>query len=106
MSDEISVHALAQRLMGEGGVLVLDVREPDEHATASLPDAMHIPMQDVPQRLAELPADRDIAVLCHSGRRSGIIVRFLRANGFPRAINVAGGIDAWSLHVDPSVPRY
>ena len=92
----------------EGGeaVVLLDVREPDELALASIPWALAIPMGEVPERLAELPADTPIAVLCHGGFRSARVTAFLNANGFPQAVNVAGGIDAWSRAVDPSVPTY
>jgi rhodanese-related sulfurtransferase len=105
VSDEISVKELQERLRA-GDVVVLDVREPDELEAAALPGVVHVPMNSVPERLAELPRDRDIAVLCHSGRRSAAVTKFLHANGFPRARNVSGGIDAWSVHVDPAVPRY
>jgi rhodanese-related sulfurtransferase len=105
MSD-ISVHELAARRIAGEPIVVLDVREPDELAVASLDGALHIPMDEVPARLAELPADCDIAVLCHSGRRSAAVSGFLRANGFARVQNVSGGIDAWSCEVDPEVPRY
>ncbi|GAC1583975.1 MAG: rhodanese-like domain-containing protein [Candidatus Elarobacter sp.] len=89
---------------GEPFVL-LDVREPDELATASLPWATAIPMMQVPARHAELPRDTTIACLCHHGARSERVARFLEANGFT-AVNVAGGIDAWSASIDPAVARY
>jgi rhodanese-related sulfurtransferase len=104
--SEISVRALAERRKRGETVVVLDVREHDELTAASIADVVHIPMDDLPDRVGELPVDRDIAVLCHSGRRSELVARFLRASGFPRAVNVTGGIDAWSREVDPSVPRY
>jgi rhodanese-related sulfurtransferase len=63
-------------------------------------------MAQVPQRVAELPRDRDIVVLCHLGARSERVTAFLRANGFTRAVNLAGGIDAWSREIDPAIPRY
>jgi len=103
---EISVTELAQRHAGGEDLLLLDVREPDEIATASIPWATTIPMRDVPGRIAELPHDKPIAVLCHSGGRSGRVTAFLNDNGFPNAVNVAGGIDAWSSVVDPTVPTY
>ena len=105
MNDEISVHYLhARRTTGD--VVVLDVREPQELAVAALDGVVHIPMAQVPQRVAELPRDRDIVVLCHLGARSERVTAFLRANGFTRAVNLAGGIDAWSREIDPAVPRY
>jgi len=63
-------------------------------------------MREIPERLAELDREREIVVFCHHGSRSAMVVRFLRGQGFDRAINMAGGIDAWSTEVDPGVPRY
>ena len=89
-----------------GGVFLLDCREADELATASIAGAAHIPMGEVPSRLGELPNDRPVVVTCHHGMRSLRLTHFLRANGFPNAQSMAGGIDAWSTEVDGSVPRY
>jgi rhodanese-related sulfurtransferase len=105
MNDEISVHDLRAR-RAAGDVVVLDVREPQELAVAALDDVVHIPMGQIPGRVAELPRDRDIVVLCHMGVRSERVTAFLRASGFERAVNLAGGIDAWSREIDPAVPRY
>jgi adenylyltransferase/sulfurtransferase len=86
---------------------VLDVREPLELEIAPYPfPVQHVPMREVPQRLAGIPADREVVVACRSGVRSGNVTRFLRANGVPRAVNLEGGILAWSERIDPSVPRY
>jgi rhodanese-related sulfurtransferase len=86
--------------------MLLDVREPDEIVTASIAGATTIPMAEVPNRLGELPHDVPIVVMCHGGTRSGRVTGFLNANGFPNAVNLAGGIDDWSERIDPSVPRY
>jgi rhodanese-related sulfurtransferase len=86
--------------------LLLDVREHDELATASLDFAKHVPMGDVPARIGELPKDANIVVMCHGGARSGRVAKYLRDNGYPSVANLAGGIDAWSIEIDPSVPRY
>jgi rhodanese-related sulfurtransferase len=85
--------------------LLLDVREPAELAIAAIAGALHVPMRQVPQRLAELPRDRPVLVLCHHGGRSQVVADWLLAKGFA-AQNVAGGIDAWTDEVDPSVPKY
>jgi rhodanese-related sulfurtransferase len=63
-------------------------------------------MSLVPARHSTLPRDRDIAVLCHHGSRSAMVADYLRAAGHLRVMNVAGGIDRWSIEVDPSLPRY
>lgn len=88
--------------------LLLDCREPDEHAIARIEGATLIPMQTIPERLAELEPHRQgrIVVHCHHGVRSLRVARYLRERGFPRAQSMAGGIDAWSLEVDPATPRY
>jgi adenylyltransferase/sulfurtransferase len=103
---EISVSELKRRRDAHESLVLLDVREPDEIATASIDGAMLIPMGEIPARASELPTDMPILVLCHSGGRSGRVTGYLNANGFPNAVNVAGGIDAWSVEIDPSVPRY
>jgi rhodanese-related sulfurtransferase len=104
--NEISVSDLKRKHDAGEDFLLLDVREPDEIATASIAWATTIPMRDVPGRLAELPTDKPIAVMCHGGGRSGRITQFLNENGYPDAVNVAGGIDAWSTQIDPTVPTY
>ena len=78
-----------------GDDLLLDVREPHEWAAGHAPGAVHVPLGELPQRLAELPEDRPVAVVCHLGGRSAHATAFLRANGRP-ARNVTGGMDAWA----------
>lgn len=103
---ELSVEELAQwRASGKTFVL-LDVREPSELRAASLPGALHIPMRQIPARIAEIDRDADIAVLCHHGGRSEHVAQFLAMHGFTRVHNVAGGIDAYSKRVDKAIPRY
>jgi rhodanese-related sulfurtransferase len=104
--NEISVTELKRRHDAHDDFVLLDVREPDEIATAAIPWATTIPMGEIPTRLGELPSGKPIAVMCHGGGRSARVTAFLNQNGFPDAANVAGGIDAWSIEVDPSVPRY
>jgi rhodanese-related sulfurtransferase len=95
---------------GGASAVVLDVREPAELRTASInPDGFElvaIPMNEIPQRLSELDADRPVACLCHHGARSQRVAMFLAANGFTEVANIAGGIDAWAREVDPGVPCY
>mgnify|MGYP001396112923 CR=1 FL=1 len=87
-------------------VAVLDVREDWEVATVALEGAKHIPMRQVPERVAELPKDRPLVVMCHHGGRSRQVTGWLRQNGFPQAINLAGGIHAWAEQIDPSMAKY
>lgn len=90
--------------------VVLDVREPWEVQRASVQPAgfslVTIPMNLVPVRLNELDPDQPVACLCHHGGRSQQVAMYLAQRGFSEVANVAGGIDAWSREVDPSVPRY
>jgi rhodanese-related sulfurtransferase len=113
MIDQIRPAALADWFASQAGggtPVVLDVREPGELRAASVKaegfELLTIPMNEIPQRLAQLDPNRPVAVLCHTGVRSQRVAMFLAANGFERLANVAGGIDAWSHEVDPGVPRY
>ena len=86
--------------------VLLDVRELDEREIGRIEPSLHIPMNEVPNRLAELPKDRELIVYCHSGTRSMMVAGFLHGAGFKSVSNLDGGIDAWSRKVDPTVPRY
>lgn len=104
----VSPLQLAARLRESAPPRLLDVREPEELAIAALPGALHIPLGELAERIDELEGGRDLewVVICHHGVRSAMATRFLAANGFSRACNLLGGIDRWSLEVDPGVPRY
>jgi len=91
---------------GASSVVLLDVREHDEVATASVAGARHIPMREIPARLAELDREAPLVVMCHSGGRSRRVAEYLQGNGFENVFNLRGGIDAWSTEIDPQVPRY
>ena len=86
--------------------VLLDVRETWELALAHVEGAMHIPMGDVQDKLAELNSGLTYVVMCHHGRRSQQVAAYLAANGFQQVLNVAGGIDAWAETLDPDLPRY
>lgn len=102
--------AWLQSLPAGAAPVVLDVREPWELQTASVQaqgfTLLAIPMNTVPERLAELDPDQPIACLCHHGARSQRVAMFLAHNGFTQLANITGGIDAWSTELDPTVPRY
>lgn len=85
---------------------LLDVRENWEIEIASIHGSIRIPMAEIPSRHRELDADVPVAVLCHSGVRSARAAGFLAGQGFCRVANIAGGIDAWAVEVDGSLPRY
>ena len=73
---------------------------------APMPRAMHLPMDELQDRLDELDPEKETVVVCHHGVRSLSVTVFLRNQGFKKVSSLAGGIDLWSLVVDPSVPRY
>ena len=108
MPRQIRPEVLAKKLAAGEPVYLLDVREPWEHATSRLPDSTLIPLGELPQRIDEVepPAGAPVVVYCHHGIRSLSGAAILEAKGFPEAYSLAGGIDAWSLLVDPTVPRY
>jgi rhodanese-related sulfurtransferase len=90
--------------------LLLDVREPWEFALAAIHlhglQTVSMPMNSVPERLRELEPTQPIVCICHHGARSAQVVAYLERQGFAAAYNLAGGIDAWSVQVDPAVARY
>ncbi|MGH8886436.1 MAG: rhodanese-like domain-containing protein [Egibacteraceae bacterium] len=106
MIEELEPRQVAERLCGSDPPLLVDVREPWEHQTAAIGGARHIPLGALPSRVDELPRDRPIVLHCHHGGRSMQAARWLELNGYPRLVNMNGGIDAWSQTVDETVPRY
>ncbi|MFO0839858.1 MAG: rhodanese-like domain-containing protein [Phycisphaerae bacterium] len=96
----------ARRRVADHDAMLLDCREHDEVGISAIRGAMHIPMSDIPDRLAELPRQREIVVFCHHGMRSLHTAAFLREQGFADVKSMRGGIEAWAEDVDPSVPRY
>lgn len=105
---EIDVHTVQQLRSSEEDFLLLDCREPIEWQTVKLEGARLIPMGSIPSQVAELEPYRDkrVVVYCHHGGRSLQVTRWLRQQGFANAQNMRGGIDDWSLKIDPSLPRY
>ena len=102
----IDVAALsALRAAGEPHA-VLDVREAWEREIAALMPSLHVPMADLPQAVDNLPRDRTLVVICHSGVRSHHATAWLRTSGFHHAVNLRGGIDAWAAEIDPTMRRY
>lgn len=86
--------------------VLLDVREPDELAIAAIHPCLEVPMRTIPQRMEELPKDKPIVVVCHTGTRSMQVCQFLDQSGYDNVVNLMGGINAWSRQIDPSVPLY
>ena len=86
--------------------LLLDVREPWEYEKARIAGSQLVPMKDIPARLAELDASKEVVAICHHGGRSLQVAIYLEKSGFARVHNLAGGVDAWSRTVDATVPLY
>ena len=106
MVREISAPELkARRDRGENPV-VIDVREEWELQLARIPGVVHVPMNQVPERLPELSRDVETIVMCHAGGRSMRVAHFLANQGFTNVANLTGGISAWSELVDATVPQY
>uniref|UniRef100_A0A7C4LKP9 Rhodanese n=1 Tax=Schlesneria paludicola TaxID=360056 RepID=A0A7C4LKP9_9PLAN len=105
---EVTCQAVRQKLDAGDSFLFLDCREPDEHATACIGGAVLLPLSQLADRLSELEPykESEIVVHCHHGGRSLRVARWLRQQGFARVSSMAGGIDAWSQQIDPTVPRY
>ncbi|MBI1807558.1 MAG: MBL fold metallo-hydrolase [Ignavibacteria bacterium] len=102
---QISVEQLKEKLEKGEQPVVVDVREPSEYQKANI-GAKLIPLGEIPKRLNELDKNAEIIVHCHHGGRSQRAVEFLYENGFKNVKNLVGGIDAWSVKIDPKVPRY
>ena len=93
-------------LLDQGQVRLLDVRQAEELEIAHIEGALHIPLNELPTRLAELDPAQTIVALCHHGVRSEMAGRLLERNGFAHVAHLSGGIDAWSQDIDPNIPRY
>jgi rhodanese-related sulfurtransferase len=92
------------------GTVLLDVREPWEISLAAIrlegTVSRAVPMNQVPQDMQAWPQDQTTVCICHHGVRSAQVGRYLEASGWSDVLNLSGGVDAWSVLVDPSVPRY
>ncbi len=106
--SSLSPTELASRLRSPKPPRLLDVREAEEHAFCALTGSTLLPLGELAERAGELEAwkGEEIVVYCHHGVRSAHAIAFLRGQGFTRLTNLSGGIDRWSVEVDPQVPRY
>ena len=106
MVEDITPKDLAQRMESDEKPQVLDVREDIERDIACIPGSLHIPMQQVPARVAELDRDRPIVIYCHHGMRSYQVACYLHEQGFAKVYSLGGGIDGYAMDVDPAMTRY
>ncbi len=108
MAQEITAGELAKLQANGHAVRLIDVRQAWENQLAKLPDSLHIPLNDLPTRAAEVPTNAAalVVIYCHHGVRSLSAVHYLHRLGYHHVRSLAGGIDAWSCEVDPTIPRY
>jgi rhodanese-related sulfurtransferase len=108
VAREISVEELSRRLERGERPLLLDVRQPWEHDLSRLPDSVLVPLGELPSRTAEVrPSPGQLVVCyCHHGVRSLHAAEILAGAGLSGVVSLAGGIEAWSLQIDPSIARY
>jgi adenylyltransferase/sulfurtransferase len=105
-SGDITVEELKARLDRGEKVFILDVRNPPEYEICRISGSLLIPLGDLPVRVKELDADREIVVHCKSGVRSAKAIAFLKEQGFHKLRNLTGGIAAWAQKIDPTMPKY
>ncbi len=105
---QISVQDLSRRLAANEPTYLVDVRQPWEHDTASLPNSVLAPLDQLADHFDEIdpPEGALIVAYCHHGVRSLSAAVILAQHGFTNVVSLAGGIDQWSLRVDSKVPRY
>ncbi len=104
--SEISPQDLKARLDRKEAPLLLDVRQDWEVQLCRLPNAVHIPIEELELRVEELSPQDEIVVYCHQGVRSAAVAEYLRSLGFANACNLTGGLDYWARAIDPSMRRY
>ncbi|MEY2504197.1 MAG: sulfur-carrier protein adenylyltransferase/sulfurtransferase, partial [Verrucomicrobiota bacterium] len=102
----ISVRELKRKMDKGEALTLIDVREPDEYEIAKIPGSRLIPLSELEQRMKELPRSGALIFQCHSGGRSAHAAHLAKEAGFENIYNLEGGIDAWSVEIDPAVPRY
>ena len=103
---EIEPREVRQMLARGQQFLLVDVREPWEHQTARIEGSVLVPLREVPGNVTRLAGAESIVLYCHHGIRSLDAAAWLRSQGISAARSMAGGIDRWSIEVDPQVPRY
>ena len=102
----INVHALKRKMENNGTFAIIDVREEFEYDIARIKGSKLIPLAELPAHFGELPADKEIILVCKSGTRSAHAAELLRAAGFTQSYSLEGGIDAWANEIDPALQKY
>jgi rhodanese-related sulfurtransferase len=106
MNKEISAREAANLNKNNPSTVLLDVREHSELTICRIEGALHIPMDEIPERHEALPRDTPLVIFCHHGMRSMSVAQFLWSKGFTNVVNMAGGIHAWAIDVNPELAHY
>lgn len=107
MVKQVSVEDLKNKMDSGEKIILVDCREPDENQYCRIEGSKLIPLSEFAERgPKELDKNAEIYIHCHHGGRSQRACEFLEGQGFQSVANISGGIDAWSLRIDPKVPRY
>ena len=102
---DITPKDLKTRIDAGEAITVIDVREGWELAIAHVDFAEHIPMNDIPERLADVPRDVPVVIMCKVGGRSAQVAAYLQQQGYNNVLNLTGGILRWAKEVDPALPK-
>ena len=103
MFDEITPKDLKARMDAGEDIDIIDVREGWEVAQGKVPEAIHIPMNDIPEVMDKISMDKPVVIMCHTGNRSFQVAQWLAMQGYENVMNLDGGIERWSKEVDPSI---
>ena len=103
---DVTAVTLRDELARGEKVVLVDVREDWEVELCRIPGSLHVPLAELPGRMAELEPGARVVAICHKGARSLQAARYLQANGFAGARSLQGGVDAWAVNVDPAIARY
>ena len=106
MIQEIDVKTLNEKISNKENFILLDVRTDSEYFLSNIEGAIHIPMNDIPNKLNTLDKDKEIIVQCKSGKRSAKVCQFLLNNNYESVRNLKGGIIAWANEIDPTIMVY
>ena len=106
MIQEIDVKTLNEKISNKENFILLDVRTDSEYFLSNIEGAIHIPMNDIPNKLNTIDKNKEIIVQCKSGKRSAKVCQFLLNNNYENVRNLKGGIIAWANEIDPTIMVY
>ena len=106
MIQEIDVKTLNEKISNKENFILLDVRTDSEYFLSNIEGAIHIPMNDIPNKLNTIDKSKEIIVQCKSGKRSAKVCQFLLNNNYENVRNLKGGIIAWANEIDPTIMVY